>query len=269
MTRSKRRSPGNTKKPDTPPTQAEKELRNQSEDEEQDGDEEYVTKTYVSEMLKVQELMFRSLFDSMLINVNKRVDDLVRTVTELKSSLEFTQKEMDSFKSLHTKLNTVENEIREVNDDVGFHRGKIEYLENQSRRNNVRFYGIPEDEQETWDVSEAKVKETVKEILKVDEEIKIERAHRTGRRTRKLPTGETVPSPRTIICRLQNWKQRELILRAARQVKPDGIYVNEDLAKETLEKRKELVPKMIQAKKAGKIAFFVLDKLVVKDRHGS
>ena len=52
-------------------------------------------------------------------------------------------------------------------------------------------------------------------------------------------------------------------------MKPDGIYVNEDLAKENLEKRKELVPKMIQAKKAGKIAFFVLDKLVVKDRHGS
>ena len=119
MTRSKRRSPGNTKKPDTSPAQAEKEWRNQSEDKEQDGDEEYVTKTYVSEMLKVQESMFRSLFDSMLIKANKKVDDLVRTVTELKSSLEFTQKEMDSFKSLHTKLNTVENEIREVNDDVG------------------------------------------------------------------------------------------------------------------------------------------------------
>lgn len=40
--------------------------------------------------------------------------------------------------------------------------------------------------------------------------------------------------PRTIVCCLSNWKQKDQILKAARRIKPKGIYVNEDLAAETL-----------------------------------
>ena len=38
-------------------------------------------------------------------------------------------------------------------------------------------------------------------------------------------------------------------------VKPDGMFVNEDLAAETLQRRNQLLPKLKQAKQAGKIAF--------------
>ena len=43
------------------------------------------------------------------------------------------------------------------------------------------------------------------------------------------------------------------------------MFVNEDLAAETLQRRKNQRPKLKQAKQAGKIAYFVLDKLTIKD----
>ena len=44
------------------------------------------------------------------------------------------------------------------------------------------------------------------------------------------------------------------------------ISVNKDLANETLEKRKEQVDKFKEAKRAGKTAYFTLDRLYINDR---
>lgn len=44
------------------------------------------------------------------------------------------------------------------------------------------------------------------------------------------------------------------------------IIVNKDLANETLEKRKEQLDKFKAAKRAGKTAYFTLDRLVIKNR---
>ena len=54
--------------------------------------------------------------------------------------------------------------------------------------------------------------------------------------------------------------------RSARRIKPPGIFVNEDLAQEMLDKREEQRPKFEEARRNGKIAYFVLDRLVIKDR---
>ena len=72
--------------------------------------------------------------------------------------------------------------------------------------------------------------------------------------------------PRTIICKLRDWKQREEVLRKARKEKPTGIYIMEDLASATLKKREPQVPKLFAAKEAGKIAYFILDRLVIRDK---
>ena len=70
------------------------------------------------------------------------------------------------------------------------------------------------------------------------------------------------------MCKLRDFKQKEQILKVTRRIKSVGLYVNEDLAKETLDKREEQRPKLEGAKRNGKIAYFVLDKLIVKDRRG-
>ena len=77
------------------------------------------------------------------------------------------------------------------------------------------------------------------------------------------------PGPRTIVCRLRNWKQKEDILRKARREKPDGLFISEDLSPETLPKREPQVEVLKEVKIAGTVAEFVLDCLVVRDRPSS
>ena len=58
---------------------------------------------------------------------------------------------------------------------------KHEYLENMSRRNNIKILGLPEDKdrEKSWEDTEQIVKETInKEPEMSSEKIQIERAHR-------------------------------------------------------------------------------------------
>ena len=90
----------------------------------------------------------------------------------------------------------------------------------------------------------------------------IERAHRAGRPTRHDGT----PKPRTVVCKFTSYKAKESILKTARRMKPEGLHIFEDLAKETMEKRRAQLPQLRQAKAQGKIAYFSLDRLIIKDR---
>ncbi|CAH3183335.1 unnamed protein product [Porites lobata] len=166
---------------------------------------------------------------------------------------------MDQLKPCKTKLAEIEDDIEDIYDSIDYHMDKFEYLENQSRRNNIRIDGILEEENESWDTTEEKVTEK----LNLEEALHIERAHRVGR----VASGPR-RRPRTIVCKLRDFKQKKQILKATRRTKPVGLYINEDLAKETLDKREEQRPKLEEAKRNGTIAYFVLDKLIVKDRRG-
>ena len=88
----------------------------------------------------------------------------------------------------------------------------------------------------------------------------------TKEHANQLSQLERPPGPRTIVCRLRNWKQKEEILRKARREKPDGLFISEDLSPETLTKRLPYVAALKEAKKAGKVAYFVLDHLVIRDK---
>ena len=96
-------------------------------------------------------------------------------------------------------------------------------------------------------------------------EIDIERAHRVERKT-KLEGAKNSGQPRTIVCRLKNWKQKEAVVRKARKEKPEGLFICEDLAVATLEKRASQVEKLKAARKAGKTAYFILDRLIIRDK---
>ena len=196
--------------------------------------------------------------------LTSRVDNLVYTVESLRASLEVSQRDIEALQPLDESLKTTEKDVQALKDELGRQDGKMEYLENQSRRNNIRVNGIPEETDETWDDVERKVKVLVKETLGVDN-IEIERAHRVESR-KKAPRGAVGNKPGTIVAKLRDWKQRELILRKARQAKPAGVYFSEDLALATLQRREALVPKLKAAKDEGKIAYFVLDRLIIRNR---
>ena len=106
----------------------------------------------------------------------------------------------------------------------------MEYLENQSRRNNIRIDGIPEEPDETQEDTESKAKAALEFKLNLPFKVEIERVHRTGKVNRRSDDNTSSTRPRTVICRLVSWKRKDPILKAARIVKPEGMFVNEDLA---------------------------------------
>ena len=60
--------------------------------------------------------------------------------------------------------------------------------------------------------------------------------------------------------------ERKKILRAARQKKPMGVMFHPDLAKRTLQRRVEHISRLVAERKKGKTAYFIMDKLVVRDK---
>ena len=137
----------------------------------------------------------------------------------------------------------------------------IDYQENQSRRCNLRFDDVSEIDGETWEQTEKNVRRAMTTALELPEAqvhaINIERAHRTdGTETRA----------RTLVVKFKSYKDRELVLQAAKKNRPRGIYVNEDYSQRVTARRKELLPKMMKAREEGKIAYLTFDKLVAGER---
>ena len=90
----------------------------------------------------------------------------------------------------------------------------------------------------------------------------IERVHRTGRTGRQDGT----PKPRAVVCKFTSYKAKEVILKKARRIKPEVLNIFEDLAEETMEKRRAQLPQLKQAKARGKLTYFSLVKLgIIRD----
>ena len=87
----------------------------------------------------------------------------------------------------------------------------------------------------------------------------IERAYRTGKD--KKPDG--TPQSRTVVFKLYDWKEREAIGKAESSLM-ESIFIK-ILLRETMAKRRELLPKLKRSKEEGKIAYFSYDKLIIKD----
>ena len=126
--------------------------------------------------------------DSLIKSTTARVDGLVKEVAELKYSLQYSQKDIDSqqkdLDSKQMEINSISAEITNIKTSLNKFGDKTVDLENRSRRNNLRIVGIPEKPGETWEESEALVKSALKEKLGLRTEPRIERAHRTGKSIR-------------------------------------------------------------------------------------
>ena len=59
-------------------------MNNPSSSQEAEVDEEYASLAMLKQMLFVQESVLKALFHSVISSVTARVDDLLKTVTELK-----------------------------------------------------------------------------------------------------------------------------------------------------------------------------------------
>ena len=246
---------------------------------------DFVTLKILKELLAVQERAYRTLIESLLDNVKQNVHDLRNEVVDLKQSTAFTSAKYDQITSEITRLDSelpkVDFKLRKIEEDsqesFEYLEHRIEYLENQSRRNNVKMLGLPESVDETsWDATEAKVKEQIKTALGLEENLVNERAHRSRRSSNNRPRSgfgacrmQKPDEPRPIAAKFLNWKDKEHVLKQAREKKPQGIMFVAALSKRTLDKRRSNIPELLEARKAGKTAYFIMDKLIMRRNDAS
>ena len=175
------------------------------------SNEQLVSFNYVKELLSVQESSMKTFLSVFMENCNMRIDNLTREIAQFKQSLKFTQAQVDDL----LKQNSVTTQLAEVSDAVCGLQDKLDDLENRSRRNNLCFDGIEESTaNETWEQTEAKVKEVIASKMQVESvsAIIIERAHRVGKRK----PGNS--KPRSVVAKFLNFKDRQVVLNSAKNL---------------------------------------------------
>lgn len=216
----------------------------------------------VKELLQLQRDDFNGMISTLMESFNSRYDNLKTEVLEIKHSLEFSQKEIESIvKSTDNQASTtfyLKNEVVLLQEQLVEITNKLDYHENQSRRNNIRFDGVPESDRETWMDTENKIQEILKTKFDFLEPPEIERAHRVG-----SPKSNT---PRPIVVKFNKYKDRHTVLRNGKNLKGSSMFVNEDVSDRVNARRKEQMARLKEARNEGKIAYFILDRLVIKDR---
>ena len=134
---------------------------------------------------------------------------------------------------------------------------QVDDLEQYTRRNNIRVFGVVEQVGETDVDCEVKILQLAKEKLKIDIRPQdIEAVHRVGKLERPGVTsgasGDTSKQkqkPRAIIVRFVSRKTTQLFLSKRRALKGSGMGINEDLTKTKLSllSRCQLDPKVDKA----------------------
>ncbi|KAK7480548.1 hypothetical protein BaRGS_00028210 [Batillaria attramentaria] len=165
--------------------------------------------------------------------------------------------------ALRDEMGEVRTELRHALSYISYLENDIDALESHSRRNNLKFIGIPEQEREDFDSCAAKVVQTLNmySVQKSWSVNHIERAHRLGRPQAKRG-GATTSYPRPMIVRFASWKDKLSVVQdrqAKAEMRQKGIKVAQDLTK-----RQRLT--LQQLRDEGKQCYFKNGRLFVDGR---
>ena len=152
------------------------------------------------------------------------------------------------------QLRVLTDEVAQLKSEKIRVQNKLIDNEARSRRNNLLFFGIPEDSNEQV---EDMITNFIKDKMKVTAPpSSIKRAHRLGRPRRGTTIGSKANHPRPIIVNFHNFKLKEEI-RAKRFDLVRPFSVAEDLPTEIREARKSLSPLMNELKNQNKRPYIV------------
>jgi hypothetical protein len=136
---------------------------------------------------------------------------------------------------------------------------RVDRLEGYSRRSNLVFHNVEEEEEEDWSRTENIISDILKHRLEMaNQEITIERAHRMGRKGVK---------PRPIIVKFNKYKDKIKILDQSKKLKGSRIGISEDYTERVREIRAKLKEFLVIARSEGRYAVLRFDKLVIDGRY--
>ena len=212
------------------------------------------------EMFHKQEQSILALMSGNNSLTNQRLDNLSKDINDMKESLEFSQNEYDDkfknvgdkIQNLEEKINLMEKELRVIQTTkpswVIETNAKLIDLEDRSRWNNLRFEGIKEHENESWEDCENKIYDLLENKLEMDiENVVIERAHRTGKKNKNRS--------RPIVAQFSFYKDKMNILKNCKKLKNTRFSIYEDFSRETAAIRKEKWQEFLANREKGMISY--------------
>lgn len=227
-----------------------------------------------------------------IITYLRKIDSKLDNVEQKLQKLETLEKKVDSFekdlKTLWSQFGkhskTIDDQMMKVDerlDNVEFQsceradrlddlvkeneklKDSIAYLQSQSMRNNLIFCNIDELPNEKPSDTEAILRGFMVDKLKLAQDyvqsIGIERAHRMGTHAE----GPRARQSRKIVCKFTLFKDRESVRRKRVELEGTRFYLHEQFPPEVAAKRRQLVPKLRQAKQEGKNAWIAYDTLYI------
>ena len=198
----------------------------------------------------------------------QKIEGLCEKISKLEKVVSKTQAELNS---LHEKAVVTDKKVGEVEKGMEFANAEVEkqkkkeeetaaemkklkdgilYQEAYSRRENLRFFGIPEDGNGDENTRELLYK-FFSDELNIDNSnsIDFQRVHRLGRKK----SGQ----PRPIIARFLRFPDREMVFKNVRELGEDtDVKLYPDYPDEIRERRRKQWPRMKKAREEGKTAYF-------------
>lgn len=175
-----------------------------------------------------------------------RTDERLRKVEDMTESANF------NLGLMNDKVVTLEKEREGIRDDLA-------YLQSQSMRNNLVFGNIFEAPSETPAETEDILRGFMEKELEIAKDIvdsfQFERVHRMG--------AKSGSKKRNIVAKFTLFKEREFVRKQWKHLQGTNFFMHEQFPKEVNDKRRLLLPKLKEAKRAGKRAWLSYDTLYV------
>ena len=221
-----------------------------------------INSTDIKEILDIQQVAYRDATNMLFASLSQRIDDQNKLIFDLKYSLEFSQDEIKLMEKEATEYRKkFDDQSKLINDltiKLREQQLRISKQEDHTRKRNIRIDGVEDGPNENWEQTTKKVEQILTDKMKISN-IKIDYAHR-------IKKAENKNGPRTIIARLRHEGDKQNAMKNSHKLKGTNIFINEDFSEETVKKRIQQLPKLKEARKDGKIAYFVGDRLVIRNR---
>ena len=198
-------------------------------------------------------------------NLRSRIVQLEEEKENMKQSLEFTQAEVRDLKS---QVKAATEELIAANKEIvktNELERRISKQECFNRRNNIKFFGVKDADDESPRDTETTLRKFLKKEMQITndelENIQFERVHRIP----TCPKTSKQVQPRPIIAKVTFFQDKEFIKSHIKNLPKGAKYgVADDFPKEVDAIRKALQPKLKQARGEKKMAFFNVEKLVIE-----
>ena len=202
-------------------------------------------------------------FEKFATRLEKRMETVISNkLFELTSKVEAQEEKLTA---CVIELTGLAQEVKKLKEDKENLVCKLDDLENRSRRNNLVFYGVPEEKTDT----SAVIKEVLEDFVGLPSgDYNIERCHRTPTVNRGNPE---LDKPRMIHVCFTTYSAKEKVRKAciqkfrSAQFKEKKLFVSEDFSKRILALRKNKMDAFKKLRSEGKKPFFMFpDKLAFK-----